>query len=391
MTIRRLLPVLLLAAMALPQTAHGHARQHSYSSWRMEAQGARVHLRIARNLTGRDGRRVARQLQLLVGEEPCQPRGTPSVQPVTADWVIFSWDLECPPGESRVIRNRMLRVLGPTHLHFARVILPDGTDEERILSSAQEEWVLTGPATGPGSAVEGMSWLEYLELGIEHILTGWDHLAFVLALLLLAGSLREVATLVTGFTLAHSVTLGLAAVGLLRPDAVAVEALIGFSIALVASENAWILAGRDRTLPWLIAGMLGIQTGLAALGYGALRPLLLVGTTLFTVCHFQLLRLSARPERLRVLVAFGFGLVHGFGFAGVLAETGLPAGRLLPALFGFNAGVEVGQLAVVFLVWPGLRVLVRFGEARCYRPAAELGSAAICGLGLFWFLVRAYG
>ncbi len=92
---------------------------------------------------------------------------------------------------------------------------------------------MTGAERSPSSP--GASLPDYIMLGIQHILSGWDHLAFVLALIFLASTLGEVATLVTGFTVAHSVTLGLAVLGVVRPEGVAVEALIGFSIVLVAA------------------------------------------------------------------------------------------------------------------------------------------------------------
>ena len=116
-----------------------------------------------------------------------------------------------------------------------------------------------------------------------------------------------------------------------------------------------------------------------------------VGLALFTFCHFGLLARAERPARLRTAVAFAFGLVHGFGFAGVLAEMELPSNRLVPALFGFNIGVEIGQLSVVALVWPALRLLARVRDTRWLQSIAEIGSAAICGLGLFWFLTRMFG
>ncbi|MEW6272720.1 MAG: HupE/UreJ family protein, partial [Thermodesulfobacteriota bacterium] len=113
---------------------------------------------------------------------------------------------------------------------------------------------------------------------------------------------------------------------------------------------------------------------------------------LFARCHFALLDAAARPEGLRAVIAFAFGLVHGFAFAGILAEMELPRDRLVPALLGFNVGVELGQLAVVAAVWPLLRWVARRDAAgRAERTVAELGSAAICGVGLFWFLTRAFG
>jgi hypothetical protein len=129
---------------------------------------------------------------------------------------------------------------------------------------------------------------------------------------------------------------------------------------------------------------------LALLPGAAIGRAALLGLALFSLCHFGLLATSPRPARLRAAVAFAFGLVHGFGFAGILVELELPTSRLVPALFGFNIGVELGQLAVVLLVWPLLRAVARWGSANAERWLAEVGSAAICGLGLYWFLVRAF-
>ncbi|HLY37909.1 MAG TPA: HupE/UreJ family protein, partial [Candidatus Binatia bacterium] len=124
----------------------------------------------------------------------------------------------------------------------------------------------------------------------------------------------------------------------------------------------------------------------AARGIGCVPAAALGGLALFAACYFSLLRRVRRPLALRWGVAFLFGLVHGFGFAGVLADAGLDTARLARALLGFNGGVELGQLAAVVLVWPLLHA-----AARRRLAAAEIGSAAIAGLGVFWFVSRAYG
>ena len=154
-------------------------------------------------------------------------------------------------------------------------------------------------------------------------------------------------------------------------------------------ENAWLLGGRNRRIPAVVTASLAAATLLALVGVGGLSAIALAGLGLFALCHFALLDRTPRPGRLRAAVAFGFGLVHGFGFAGVLAELDLPPGRLALALFGFNAGVELGQLAVVACAWPCLRALARPGRGRALTLVAEACSAAICGLGIFWFLTRA--
>jgi hypothetical protein len=111
---------------------------------------------------------------------------------------------------------------------------------------------------------------------------------------------------------------------------------------------------------------------------------------LFAGCYFGLLARAERPAGLRATVALLFGLVHGFGFAGVLAGLGLPRARLLPALLGFNLGVEAGQLTAVAIAWPLLRMAFRRGE-RWRLALVDYGSASALAVGVFWFVSRAFG
>jgi len=394
--------VLALVALA-PGTARPHGRSLSYSSWTLAPDSASLRLRIPLlELTrlgidpvGDPGASVRiadvlmRSVRLSSGGEPCAPVGEPRPAPAPEGWALFEWRIRCRSAGPLEITSTLLLDVAPDHLHFARAELPGGEVRERVLTEAEPSWEIGPIASGAATQqAQGTPLRGYLALGIEHILTGYDHLAFLLALLLLAESLREVAALVTGFTVAHSVTLALAALGVLRPDPAAIDALIGFSIALVAAENGWLLGGGGRAVPALaVTGLLALAV-LGAAGRGSVPAFALVGLALFVFCHFALLARAERPARLRAAVAFAFGLVHGFGFAGVLSEMDLPRSRLLPALFGFNAGVEIGQLGVVALVWPLLSALERVREGSLHRLAAEVGSAAICGFGLFLFLTR---
>ena len=118
--------------------------------------------------------------------------------------------------------------------------------------------------------------------------------------------------------------------------------------------------------------------------------LTLAGLAVFTTCYFALLGRVRRTAQLRWAIAFLFGLVHGCGFAAVLLQAHLPAERLVHALLGFNLGVELGQLSVVALLWPVLAVVTR-GDAGRRRLVIEVGSAAVLGLGLFWYVTRSFG
>ncbi|HEY8492459.1 MAG TPA: HupE/UreJ family protein [Myxococcota bacterium] len=401
---------LALAAWLSAGGAAAHGRSLSWSNWRLTTDGAVARVRVPLLELTRLGidplrdpgapasiaQRIAAELRLARGGQPCEPLGDPLPAAAPEGQAVWEWRVRCPRAGAYTLSTRFLLDAAPSHLHFARVEDARGAVRERVLTDAEPSWALGDPAAehaGDEAADDaaGTTLAGYLVLGVEHIATGWDHLAFVLALLLLAGSVREVAGLVTGFTVAHSVTLALAVLGLVRPEPAAVEALIGFSIALVAAENGWLLGGGGRAVPAVVTGGLLVLAALAAAGLGAVPAGALAGLALFSACHFALLGRVERPARLRAAVAFAFGLIHGFGFAGILAELALPRERLVPALLGFNLGVELGQLAIVAAAWPVLATLARVAGGRPHRWVAELGSAAVCGLGLYWFLTRSLG
>jgi len=381
--------VLLLGLLATPAAAH--ERTTSYSSWEVRGRQAHVTVRLSELDVSRfpwaaaaDRDRalaayLARHLQLLAGDAACPVVGGPRPLASVPGRVVYEWELACPASDALRIRSDLLLDVAPAHLHFVRVAREGARAPEHVLSEDERTWSLA-------DAPLGTSLGSYFRLGVEHILTGYDHLAFLVALLLIGGSLGQVARVVTGFTVAHSITLGLAVLGCVRPERAPVEALIGLSIALVAAENVWLVGARPRILPALIAGALGSLALAAWAGHGRIPALTLAGLGLSALCYFGLLERMARPEALRWGVAFLFGLVHGFGFAAVLADARLDADRLAHALLGFNLGVEAGQLAVVALAWPLLRQ-----AARRQIALVELGSAATAGLGLFWFVTRAFG
>jgi hypothetical protein len=299
-----------------------------------------------------------------------------------------SWDLECEGSPPLEIRFDGLFEVTSSHLHLARAQVEGAPAEEHVLVFESRRFAVTVPgSTGPS---RGSGLLDYIRLGIAHIVTGVDHLAFLLALLLAGASVRQVATIVTGFTAAHSVTLGLGVLGVIRPDSAAIEALIGLSIVVVAFENFSETVGAPlrRRLLALLATALALSILASLDGHFAVPALALAGVGLFTFCYFGLLGEVAQPESLRWFVAFVFGLIHGFGFAGALAETALPSGRIAHALFGFNFGVELGQLALIAIAWPLLRLAFRASPGSRVL-LIQLGSAPVLAAGLYWFLSRA--
>lgn len=392
----RFVAVAAAVVIAACGAAQAHTRSMSYSLWDLSNSGAMVRVRTSRlELTRmaldpvaspQDEQAVLAMLPKVVrmaaGGEWCDVAEAPRRTATSEGNLAYVWRVACSSALDRVIESRLLLDVAPSHLHFARVRKQGEPAVEKVLTEASPFWEVDGDPLGRAETGSGTTVAGYVRLGIEHILTGWDHLAFVLGLLLLAYGFRDIAMLVTSFTIAHSITLGLAVLGVVVPTGHIVEALIGFSIALVGVENAWLLSGKGRVLPVLVV------TGVLALAMlGTRLPLLaIVGLALFSACHFALLRRASRPARLRAAVAFAFGLIHGFGFASIMLELDLGRIRLAPALFGFNAGVEIGQLAVVGVAWPLLVAIRRWPGPSSW--ANDLGAAAVTGLGLFWFLSR---
>jgi hypothetical protein len=394
----------LSLALLLAHPALGHDRTVSYSTIELAGPQARITLRMSAldvsrlpwtatgggpALDARLGAYFAEHLTLTADGAACPVTRAPQRLPGGDDRVAFSWEVTCPTPQALQLHSALLRAEAPSHLHFVRLLHGGGPASERVLTEAAPLWTL-GDVSAP-AAVVGTSFADFVRLGVEHILSGTDHLVFLLGLLLLGGTLRDLVRIVTGFTVAHSITLALAVFGLAHPPSGAIEALIGLSIALVAAENLWLASGRRPAVRYAIALVLLALAAAALRGHGGVPALTLAGLALFAVCYLGLLAQVTRPAPLRAAVAFVFGLVHGFGFAGVLLEAALPSERLARALFGFNLGVELGQVACVLLLWPLLQAAFRVGEGRLQRPVVEYGSAVILAVGVFWFVSRSYG
>ncbi len=391
------------AAVLEASPAAAHARSLSYSSWVVDADGAEVSLRLPLLELSRLGpdalppadgaaARFPDRLVLESNGERCAPSGHARRTADAEGWVRYRWRVDCAAAtDDLVLTSRILLDVAPTHLHFARVRFAGrpGAVREQVLTEAAPRFRLRDAAVaGAGTDAPGSRFVDYLALGIRHILSGWDHLAFLFGLVLLSERIGTIARLVTGFTLAHSLTLALGVLDLVHPRAAAVETVIAFSVALVAIEKGWLVAGRPRAFAIAtLAGLAGIALVSGAVG-GAVPSKSWAGLLLFTGCYFALAA-RTRDERLRIALTFAFGLVHGFGFAGILLEMELPTGRLVPALAGFNLGVELGQIAIVLAAWPALALAARIAQPVWQERARDLATAALCGLGCYWMLERA--
>jgi len=261
----------------------------------------------------------------------CRAATAPSLTPVPGT-LAGRWMIRCDPpglaGQAIAIQGLDRTVLDA----LVRVSFADGREVTRVLHPKEPAFTLDAPRSVD---VGG-----YFRLGVEHILFGVDHLLFVTGLVLIVRGLVRLAETVTAFTVAHSITLALASLGFVHVPSAPVEATIALSILFLARELVRLRRGE-----------------------------------------------SAVTARYPWVVAFTFGLLHGFGFAGALAGIGLPDHDIPLALLLFNLGVEAGQLAFVALL-----LLLRAGLGRADRlipaVAARLPAYGIGGAAAFWLIQR---
>ncbi len=383
--------LLALAALCLwSSAACAHTRSVSYSFWTFTDQGAEVRARISQLELSRVGllpedpdyRQRAAQLlttSLVLADNNGVCAVHDSLAPVLREGqLLHAWRVDCGHAPERVT-SHLGQTLVSGHSHFLTAYTGAGPPITKVLTGQNNTLVLaSGPATQ--SAPDGL--LAFVKLGVTHILSGWDHLVFLLVLVVLATTLREVAWLATGFTLGHSITLAIAVLGLAQPAPLAVEALIALSIVGLALENGWRLDPRSGVLS-LVSLPLLLAAGWVA---GVLPGLVVTGFALFILAYAGLLRVQNAGFRLRLALTCAFGLIHGFGFAGVLTGMDLAPGRTVQALLGFNLGVEAGQLLLLALVWPILRWL----QSKDW-PAAQGLSATAAGIGVWVYLLRVCG
>ena len=228
----------------------------------------------------------------------------------------------------------------PIHQTFVNIYEETALRHQAILDATRQTAdYYPGTAQGRLSVVR-----TFVASGIEHILIGPDHILFLVGLLLLGGSVKRLALIVTSFTIGHSITLSLAALDILSPSSQFIEPLIALTIVVVGADNVLVL----RNAP-------------AAKG----------------------------ATDIRAWLAAGFGLIHGFGFAYVLKEFGLPQAALGWSLFAFNLGVELGQLLIVGVV-AGVLAVVRRRSPAAAHWVAMAGSIAVILAGLYWFVERVF-
>ncbi len=347
--------LLVAAALVMPTTVAAHPVPFSYLDIRIEAGALDVTL-VAHIADLANDLKVTPAENLLKEDVVRQRAGAMVAmlgprffvaadhRPLTPAWSVapdvltdrqslrfeIRYALPGPPGTLQI--TALMFPYDPNHQTFLNVY-EGGALTQAILGRGRPQFeYFAGTRQGVAAVVR-----KFIPSGIHHILIGPDHLLFLVGLLLLGGTIRQLLIVVTSFTVAHSITLSLAALNIVSPPARIIEPAIALSIVYVGADNLLAQGGRD----------------------------------------------------VRAWIAFAFGFIHGFGFANVLREMDLPARALGWSLFSFNVGVEIGQLLVVVAVATALASL-RARSEMAGRQVAFAGSVVVIATGAFWFIQRVF-
>ena len=392
--------LIVLIGLVFTHPAQAHVRSESFSRWQYEDQtlsvrftvNAREATRIP-NLTNATtpGRVLAQYLSSKIAapspDANCRP--VQRFLPVATRAGFLQAEAVWRCSEIPVaLEIHAFFDLAAEHSHLAS-FESAGQLRQRFLSGEDRVWLLRADLPGANiNETGGYTFKAFLGQGFRHILSGLDHIVFLLALLLICRRRRDIVWAVTGFTLGHSITLALATLGMVQPNVPAVEATIGLTIALIAVERT--ARSLDNALPLAVvcAALLLLMALLTSMLDVRLSTSMFAGLALFSFCYLLLSRELGSKGGFRILITALFGLIHGLGFAGAFLASDLSKDLLFLPLAGFNIGVELGQLALVAVILL-IGALVQ-SKARFQAQFTELISALVCGLGVFWFVQRSF-
>jgi|TARA_B110000261_G_scaffold164562_1_gene214855 hypothetical protein len=294
----------------------------------------------------------------------------------------------CSSSNQIKIINNVLFDIAQSHVHLSRIKMNDDILEKALFYNDQtievDDLIDTNDITFFSKVTK------FIYSGVIHILSGFDHLIFLLGLLILTQNIRHIFIAITGFTIGHSITLALAALDIVVPNTFMIEALIGFTILFISTE--YMLKEARSYIPilsilLLILFFVGLSTLFLEISISLIS---VIGLILLTIGYFGITSSLTNNANFRIIITSLFGLIHGFGFGAFLLNSDFDKSNAIAALFGFNLGVELGQIifVLVFLIISG--IAIRFLTANSYIYLMNTLMIMVSSLGFYWFIQRLY-
>ena len=404
MHIRKLLIILIF--LLFNSQSYAHYFSESFSKWNimgsdiianfsiLELEATRVlqvkeyeQILIDNELNEKDIFKIYLNDHIHVYSADVKCQSSNDIRELSSDEGYLRYELEfqCPSEENiKIINNALFNVI-QSHIHIARIYLENNLLTEKALFFNDQSVDISEKETQLSFF---SSFKNFFYSGQSHILGGYDHLLFILGLLIIVTSLKRLILVITGFTIGHSLTLFLSLVEIVQVNASIVESLIGFTIMFVGLEyfykhnNGKLLSLGYLVLLLPLLFILSFITNIQFSGF------LMMGLLMFSVGYFFLKENLKNSDNLLILITIVFGLIHGFGFGGFLLNTEINSENILSGLLGFNLGVEFGQILFV------LGVLFIFQLVKFIRLNfiinlfKDTSFALLICFGLYFFIQR---
>ena len=297
----------------------------------------------------------------------------------------LSLNFECPSNKEIKIINNALFNLVQSHIHIARIYIDNNLYTEKALFFNDQSIDLNEEKENNSFS---NSFNKFFSLGLDHILSGYDHLLFILGLLLLVTNLKRLLLVITGFTIGHSLTLSLSVINIIQVKSSLVEALIGYTIMFVGLEYLY-KENKDHRVSTIFITTLSL---LLLIFGNLINPnfpyFLILGILLFSLGYFYLLKNLNSENNLLSIITIIFGLIHGFGFGGFLLGSKISSENIFSGLLGFNLGVEVGQIIFVLLILLIYKLLMTLKITKIIEVMKNLSFFAVVFFGFFFFIQR---
>ena len=398
-----------LILITISKFSYAHYFSESYSNWiisdnKVSATFTILKLEATRVLQIDKFQEIGQEKQLSEGEvflEYFKPRisvlesskeclldNEPSLINGKDEYHTIELSYLCASTNSIKIINNVLFDIAQSHVHLSRISIKDQILEKALFYNDQTIFINDLKTNKEKSFVDSLT--NFISTGMNHILTGFDHLIFLMGLIILVNNFKHLLIVITGFTLGHSITLALVALNIVVPNTLMIEALIGFTILFIAAE--YMMKEEKNFIP-IIAILLSILT------FAAISSLFLqismtlisfMALILITIGYFGILRNLENKGSFRVIITSLFGVIHGFGFGTFLFNSEFDQTNIISALFGFNLGVEIGQIIFLMIFILLNLSLIKLLKSKNHQYLMQTLMIIVSSLGFYWFIQRLY-
>ena len=328
------------------------------------------------------------RISVLEASKECLLDKVPSLINGKDEYHTIELSYLCESTNSIKIINNVLFDIAQSHVHLSRISINDQILEKALFYNDQTIFINDLKTNKEKSFVDSLT--NFISTGMNHILTGFDHLIFLMGLIILVNNFKHLLIVITGFTLGHSVTLALVALNIVVPNTLMIEALIGFTILFIAAE--YMMKEEKNFIP-IITILLSILT------FAAISSLFLqismtlisfMALILITIGYFGILRNLENKGSFRMIITSLFGVIHGFGFGTFLFNSEFDQTNIISALFGFNLGVEIGQIIFLMIFILLNLSLIKLLKSKNHQYLMQTLMIIVSSLGFYWFIQRLY-